>query len=65
MGLHMYFWEDMVNTACHILKWMVIKPILEKTLDDLLKGRKPNISYFYVFGCRNFILKNGKDMLGS
>ena len=29
------------------------------------KGRKPNIGYFHIFGCRCFILNNGKDSLGK
>ena len=35
-----------------------------KTLYELLKGRKPNISYFHRFGCSYFIL-NTKDNLGK
>lgn len=44
---------------------MVIIAILEKTPYELLKGRKPNISYFRVFGCKCFILNNRKDNLGK
>jgi hypothetical protein len=29
----------------------------EKTPYELLKGRKPNIAYFWVFGCKCYILK--------
>ena len=31
----------------------------EKTLYELLNGRKPNIAYFQVFGCKCYILKKG------
>ena len=27
-------------------------------------GRKPNISHLHVFGCKCFVLYNGKDNLG-
>lgn len=47
------------------LKRIVIRPILEKTPYKLLKGRKPNISYFCVFGCKCFILNNVKYKLGK
>jgi hypothetical protein len=30
---------------------------LEKTPYELLIGRKPNISYFWVFGCKCYILR--------
>lgn len=55
MILHKYFWADAINNACHVLNRMVIRPILEKTLYELPKGGKPNISYFHVFGCKCFI----------
>jgi len=29
------------------------------------KGRKPNIIHFKVFGCKCFVLNNGKDNLGK
>jgi hypothetical protein len=31
----------------------------EKTPYELLNGRKPNIAYFKVFGCKCYILKKG------
>jgi len=36
-----------------------------KTRYELFKGRKPNISHFRVFGCKCFILNNGKNNLGK
>ena len=41
-----------------------IRPILKRTPYELWKGRKPNISYFYPFRCKCFIL-NTKDNLGK
>ena len=38
--------------------------ILKKTPYELWKNKKPNISYFKVFGCKCFIL-NTKDNLGK
>ena len=32
---------------------------MEKTPYELLNGRKPNIAYFRVFGCKCYILKKG------
>lgn len=60
-----YFWADVINTACHVLKRAVIRSILENTSYELLKGRKPNISYFRVFSCKCCILNNRKDNHGK
>lgn len=65
MNLHKYLWADVNNTACHVLNRIVIRPILHKTPYELLKGRKPNLSYLRVFGCKCFILNNRKDKLGK
>jgi hypothetical protein len=32
---------------------------MEKTPYELLNGRKPNITYFRVFGCKCYILNKG------
>ena len=47
-----------------ILNRVLIKPYLDKTLYKLWKNKKPNISYFKVFGSKCFIL-NTKDNLGK
>ena len=33
--------------------------MIEKTPYELLNGRKPNIAYFQIFGCKCYILKKG------
>ena len=43
----------------------MIKSIIKKTPYELFKERKPNISYFHPFGCKCFVLNNGKDNLGK
>nr|KYP40181.1 Copia protein [Cajanus cajan] len=60
-----YFWADAINTACHVLNKVLIRPILKKTPYEIYNGRKPNISYFRVFGCQCFVLNNGKEQLGK
>ena len=59
-----YFWAEAVNTVCYVLNRVLIRPHLNKTLYELWKDRKLNISYFKVFGCKYFIL-NIKDNLGK
>ena len=50
----------MINTSCYILNRVLIRPSLDKTPYKLWKNKKPNISYFKVFGSKCFIL-NTKD----
>ena len=64
-NLPRYFWAEAINTACYILNRALIRQFLKKTPYELWKGRKPNIAYFHIFGCRCFVLNNGKEKLGK
>ena len=59
------FWADPVTTACYVMNRVLIRPILKKTLYELLNGRKPNVGHLKVFGCKCYILNNGKEGLGK
>ena len=59
-----YFWAEAVNTSCYILNRVLIRSSLDKTPYELWKNKKPNISYFKVFGSKCFIL-NTKNNLGK
>nr|GFA08457.1 retrovirus-related Pol polyprotein from transposon TNT 1-94 [Tanacetum cinerariifolium] len=56
------FWCNAVETSTYILNRILIRAILEKTPYELLRGRKPMLDYFRVFGSKCFIL-NIKDYL--
>jgi len=60
-----WFWANVVSTVCYVINRALIRPILKKTPYELLNGRKPNISHLKVFGCKCYILNNGKDSLGK
>ncbi|WJX13359.1 hypothetical protein P8452_03755 [Trifolium repens] len=64
-GLPKYFWADAISTASYVLNRAIIRPILDKTPYEILKGRKPNLSHLRSFGCKCFILNNGKENLGK
>ena len=51
-----YFWAEAINTSCYVLNRILLRHILKKTPYELWKNKKPNISYFKVFGCKCFIL---------
>jgi hypothetical protein len=53
------FWSEAINTACYCSNRLYCHEKLGKTPYELLNGRKPNIAYFRVFGCKCYILKKG------
>lgn len=43
----------------------MLRPILNKTPYELLRGNTPSISHLRVRGCRCYVHNNGKDNLGN
>jgi hypothetical protein len=50
------FWAEAINTACYSINRLYLHRILKKKSYELLTGKKPNVSYFRVFGSKCFIL---------
>jgi transposase InsO family protein len=50
------FWAEAINTACYSINRLYLHRILKKTSYELLIDKKPNVSYFRVFGSKCFIL---------
>ena len=44
-----------INTACHIINRVYLHKFLKKTSYELLTDKKPNVSYFKVFGAKCWI----------
>ncbi|WRX16394.1 Integrase [Theobroma cacao] len=63
-NLPKYLWAEVVNTTTYILNRVSI-PLNSKTPYELYKGRKPNIFHLKSFGCKCFVLNNGKQPLGK
>jgi transposase InsO family protein len=56
------FWAEAINTSCYSINRLYLHRILKKTSHELLTGKKPNVSYFRVFGSKCFILiKRGRN----
>jgi hypothetical protein len=56
------FWAEAINTACYSIDRLYLHRILKKTSYELLTCKKPNVSYFRVFGRKCFILiKRGRN----
>jgi hypothetical protein len=51
------FWAEAVNTACYASNMLFPHRLLEKTPYELLNGKKPDIPFFRVFGCKCYIYK--------
>src|SRR5207253_2073757 len=58
------FWAEAINTACYASNRLYLHRLLKKTAYELLVGRKPNVSYFRVFGCKCYIYKK-RQYLGK
>jgi transposase InsO family protein len=50
------FWSEAVNIACHAINRLYLHYLLKKTSYELLIDKKPNVSYFRVFGRKCYIL---------
>ena len=48
------FWAEAISTACHASNRLYLRKQLIKTPYEILTGNKPNVSYFWVFGCKWF-----------
>ncbi|GKC14168.1 retrovirus-related pol polyprotein from transposon TNT 1-94 [Tanacetum coccineum] len=58
------FGGEAVNTACYTQNRSIIVKRHVKKASDMFRGRSPDISYFYVFGCLTHI-HNHRDHLGK
>ncbi|KAK8921903.1 hypothetical protein KSP39_PZI020234 [Platanthera zijinensis] len=58
-----YFLAEAVSTACHVINRASITKSYKKIPYEIMKGRKPNLSYFRIFGCKCYILNNDKSYL--
>ncbi|GJR42079.1 retrovirus-related pol polyprotein from transposon TNT 1-94 [Tanacetum coccineum] len=59
-----FLWAEAVATACFTQNRSIIHTRYNKTPYELLRGRKPNITYFYVFGSLCYPT-NDRDDLGK
>ncbi|GJR01351.1 retrovirus-related pol polyprotein from transposon TNT 1-94 [Tanacetum coccineum] len=46
----MFLWPKVVATACYTLNRSLVHTLHGKTYYELLKGKKPKVDYFRVFG---------------
>jgi len=63
-GVPEKFWAEAISTACYVINRVYVRLGSDKTPYEIWKGKKPNLSYFRVFGCVCYIM-NDKDQLGK
>ena len=63
--LPMYFWAEVVNTACYTQNQTLINKDLMKTPYEIMNDKKPTLKYFHMFGAKCFVLKDGYDRRGK
>ena len=54
------YWAEAINTACYVQNRVLINKVRQKTPYELYFGRKPNVDYFHIFGCKCYVSNNGK-----
>ncbi|GJZ21195.1 hypothetical protein Tco_0558234 [Tanacetum coccineum] len=58
-------WAEAVATACYTLNRSLVHTLHGKTYYELLKGKKPNLQYFRVFGSLCYPTNDYDDVAGS
>ena len=56
------YWAEAVNTACHSQNKSIYVKRHKKTSYEVLRKKKPDISYFHVFGCPVYILNDSAQL---
>jgi hypothetical protein len=51
------FWAEVINTTCHATNRLYLHKLLKNTSYEHLTGNKPNVSYFWVFQSKCYILQ--------
>nr|GEW22572.1 hypothetical protein [Tanacetum cinerariifolium] len=58
----LFLWADAIATVCYTQNRSIIHRHFNKTPYELIQGRKPDISYFYVFGAFCYPKNDRKDI---
>ena len=55
-------WAEAINTACYASNCLFLQKFLGKTPYELLNGKKLDVSFFRVFGCKCYIYKKRQHL---
>jgi len=51
-----------VNTSCHIINRVYLRPEINKTPYEIWRGKKPIVKYFRTFGSKCYILRDRENL---
>ncbi|GKF28444.1 retrovirus-related pol polyprotein from transposon TNT 1-94 [Tanacetum coccineum] len=57
-----FLWAEAISTACFTQNRSLVHPQYSKTPYELIKGRKPNVQYFHVFGSLCYLTNDRNDL---
>nr|GEV62080.1 integrase, catalytic region, zinc finger, CCHC-type, peptidase aspartic, catalytic [Tanacetum cinerariifolium] len=61
-NLPLFLWAESIATTCFTQYCSIIHKRFDKTPYELMNKRKPNIKFFFVFGCRCYLLNDYDDV---
>jgi hypothetical protein len=61
-NLAQHFWGEAVNTACHIINKVYLRPETNRTPYEIWHGKKPTMKYFKTFGSKCYILRDRENL---
>jgi hypothetical protein len=61
-NLAQHFWGEVINTACHIINRVYLRPETSKTPYQIWRGKKPTVKYFRTFGSICYILRDRENL---
>ncbi|GJY37987.1 retrovirus-related pol polyprotein from transposon TNT 1-94 [Tanacetum coccineum] len=62
VNLPLFLWAEAIATAFLTQNHSIIHKHFDKTPYEIINKRKPNIKFFYVFGCRCYLLNDSDDV---
>ncbi|GJR91813.1 retrovirus-related pol polyprotein from transposon TNT 1-94 [Tanacetum coccineum] len=62
VNLPLFLWAEAIATACFTQNRSIIHKRFDKNPYELINKRKPNIKFFYVFGCICYLLNDYDDV---
>jgi hypothetical protein len=61
-NLAQHFRGEAINTACHIINRVYLRPETNKTPYEIWRGKKPTVKYFRIFGIKCYILRDRENL---
>ncbi|GJZ05055.1 retrovirus-related pol polyprotein from transposon TNT 1-94 [Tanacetum coccineum] len=60
--LPLFFWTEVIATACYTQNISIIIPTYEKTAYHIINDKKPLIRHLHIFGCTCYLTRDGENL---